>query len=198
MKTDVIDVYQCHIGNATDYSVFLEAFEALKKQGKIRHYGISTNDVEALRRFNRDSTCATVQVDYSIVNRAPERELLPYANEHQIGVIVRGPLAQGVCAGKFNRQTTFTDLVRKSWNEPPRREKFLKQLDVVERARFLETPLRTMAQAALQFVISHPAVSCAIPGAKSPEQARANAAAGVKALEPAELEKLRAATSDVA
>ncbi|MBC8107187.1 MAG: aldo/keto reductase, partial [Anaerolineae bacterium] len=195
LKTDVIDLYQCHIANLQDYSIFLEAFESLKKRGKIRFYGVSTNDVEALKRFNRDGNCATVQTDYSFLHRTAEQGLLPYAKEHQIGVIVRGPLAQGVCAGKFSPDAQFTDQVRLKWNEGPGRERFLQRLAVVDQVRFLDTPIRSMAQAALQFVISHSAVSCAIPGAKSPEQARANSAAGVHQLEPAELEKLRAATT---
>lgn len=195
LRTDVIDLYQCHVGNAPDYGVFLDAFEMLKKRGKIRFYGVSTNDTEALKRFNRDGNCATVQTDYSFLHRTAEQTLLPYCREHQIGVIVRGPLAQGVCAGKFSPQSTFTDQVRLKWNEGAGRERFLQRLAVVDQVRFLDTPIRSMAQAALQFVISHPAVSCAIPGAKSPEQARSNAAAGVKTLEPAELEKLRAATA---
>ena len=196
LRCDVIDLYQCHIANLEDYSIFLEAFESLKKRGKIRFYGVSTNDAEALKRFNRDGTCATVQTDYSFLHRTAEQAMLPYCREHQVGVIVRGPLAQGVCAGKFRADDKFTDQVRLGWNEGAGREKFLKRLAVVDQVRFLDTPIRSLAQAALQFVISHPAVSCAIPGAKSPEQARANAAAGVKTLEPAELEKLRAATVD--
>jgi aryl-alcohol dehydrogenase-like predicted oxidoreductase len=195
LKTDVIDLYQCHVANLQDYSIFLEAFESLKKRGKIKFYGVSTNDVEALKRFNRDGTCATVQTDYSFLHRTAEQAILPYAKEHQIGVIVRGPLAQGVCTGKFSPESTFTDQVRLKWNDGPGREKFLQRLAVVDQVRFLDTPIRSLAQAALQFVISTSAVSCAIPGAKSPEQARTNAAAGVKQLEPAELEKLRAATA---
>lgn len=65
---------------------------------------------------------------------------------------------------------------------------------MVERVRFLDKPDRPMAQAALQFVISHPAVSVAIPGAKSPAQARANARAGKAVLDPAELAKVQAVT----
>jgi aryl-alcohol dehydrogenase-like predicted oxidoreductase len=194
LRCDVIDLYQCHVANLQDYSIFLDAFENLKRRGKIKFYGVSTNDVEALRRFNRDGTCATVQTDYSFLHRTAEQAMLPYCTEHQIGVVVRGPLAQGVCAGKFTADAKFTDQVRLGWNEGPGREKFLKRLQIVDQVRFLKTPIRSMAQAALQFVISHSAVSCAIPGAKSPEQARANAAAGVRTLDPEELEKLRAAT----
>ncbi|MGQ9461456.1 MAG: aldo/keto reductase [Candidatus Fervidibacter sp.] len=192
LQTDYIDLYQCHIGNPTDeeVDVFLEAFERLKEQGKIRAYGISTNSLEALKRFNKHGTCATCQLDYSILNRTPENDLLPYCQEQNIGAIVRGPLAMGVLSGKFTPNTVFTDDVRKSWNQGERRERFLRRLEIVERLRFLEKDGRTMAQAALQFVLAHPAVSCAIPGAKSPQQAEANAAAGDGVLSPEELEAI--------
>ncbi len=189
LRTDYIDLYQCHIGNPTDaeIEVFLEAFDRLKEQGKIRAYGISTNSLDALQRFNKHGTCATCQLDYSILNRAPEKDLLPYCQEQNIGVIVRGPLAMGILSGKFTPDTVFTDEVRRSWNEGERRQRFLRRLEVVERLRFLERNGRTMAQAALQFVISHPAVSCTIPGAKSPQQAEMNAMAGDGILTPEEL-----------
>ncbi len=189
LRTDYIDLYQCHIGNPTDaeIEVFLEAFDRLKEQGKIRAYGISTNSLDALQRFNKHGTCATCQLDYSILNRAPEKDLLPYCQDQNIGVIVRGPLAMGILSGKFTPDTVFTDEVRRSWNEGERRQRFLRRLEVVERLRFLERNGRTMAQAALQFVISHPAVSCTIPGAKSPQQAEMNAMAGDGTLTPEEL-----------
>lgn len=192
LRTDYIDLYQCHIGDPTDseIEIFLEAFERLKEQGKIRTYGISTNSLDALMRFNKNGTCATCQLDYSILNRTPEKDLLPYCQEQKIGVIVRGPIAKGVLSGKFTSETVFTDEVRRSWNEGQRREKFLKELEIVERLRFLERKDRTMAQAALQFVLSHPAVSCAIPGSKSPKQAEANAMAGNGVLTSEEIAKI--------
>lgn len=191
LQTEYIDLYQCHIGNLEDPTVFLEAFERLKQDGKIRAYGISTDSVDVLRRFNRDGTCNTCQLNYSILNRRAEAELLPYCREQHIGTLVRGPLAQGLLAGKFTSETRFTDSVRASWNDE-RRAWFLTQLQRVEQIRFLEQPGRTLAQAALQFVLTHPAVSCAIPGAKDESQARANAAAADGALSPDELERLRA------
>ncbi|MFA0733472.1 MAG: hypothetical protein LKKZDAJK_002681 [Candidatus Fervidibacter sp.] len=194
LRTDYIDLYQCHIGNPTDaeVEVFLDAFERLREQGKIRAYGISTNSLDALQRFNKHGTCATCQLDYSILNRVPEGDLLPYCRERDIGVIVRGPLAMGVLTGKFTPDTIFTDEVRRSWNEGERRERFLKRLEVVERLRFLERDGRTMAQAALQFVLAHPAVSCAIPGAKNPQQAESNAKAADGELTSDELAAINA------
>jgi aryl-alcohol dehydrogenase-like predicted oxidoreductase len=193
LKTDVIDVYQCHVGDLRDPSVFLEAFEGLVRRGKIRAYGVSTHSMRVAQAFNRDGKCATLQVDYSILNRTAEETFLPFCRQNNIGVIVRGPLAQGMAAGKFTRDTRFDDVVRAGWNEGPGREQFFRMLETVERVRPLERPGRSLAQLAIQFVISHEAVAVAIPGAKTPEQARTNAAAGNAVLDSSELQRVREA-----
>lgn len=195
LKTDCIDLYQCHLGDLTKPDVFLEAFDLLIKRGKIRAFGVSTNTAAVAQAFDRDGRCAAVQLDYSMVNRAAEGELLPYCQAHNVGVVVRGPLAKGICAGKFSAATKFTDSVRSGWNAAPGRDDFLRKVALVEKLRFLERPGRTLAQAALQFVIAHPAVTVAIPGAKSAEQARANAAAGAATLTAEELERIRQTTA---
>jgi aryl-alcohol dehydrogenase-like predicted oxidoreductase len=192
---DCIDLYQCHLGSAPDYSVFIEAFETLIKRGKIRAYGISSNVLASVEQFNRNGKCAAVQLDYSILNRTAEKDLLPYCQQHNIGVIVRGPLAKGILSGKFNRQSKFDDSVREKWNDGEQHQKFLQQLGTVDSLRFLERPGRNLAQASLQFVISHPAVDVAIPGAKSAEQARCNAGAGEAMLVGDELERARAVSA---
>jgi len=191
MKTDYIDLYQCHIGDLQEPEVFLEAFENLKERGKIRAYGISTNSLDVLRRFNQNDTCAAAQINYSMLNQAAARDILPYCHEHDIGTLIRGPLAQGLLAGKFSPETRFDDSVRASWNDGDGRERFLRNLEKVEQIRFLARPDRTLAQAALQFVVAHPAVTCAIPGAKNVGQAEANAAAADGPLAADELEKVR-------
>ncbi|MBI1927280.1 aldo/keto reductase [Candidatus Poribacteria bacterium] len=191
LKTDSIDIYQCHIGGLQEPDIFLEAFEGLVKAGKIRAYGISTNSLDVLEQFNREGNCAVCQLNYSILNRSAESELLPYCLENDIGTLIRGPLAQGVLAGKFTANTTFTDSVREGWNEGEARERFLRNLQIVERLRFLANGGRNMAQAALQFVLAHPAVTCPIPGAKSVAQIEANAAAADGELSDDELQRLR-------
>jgi aryl-alcohol dehydrogenase-like predicted oxidoreductase len=177
LQTDTIDLYQCHIGSLADPTVFLEAFETLRQQGKIRAYGISTDNVDIVKQFDRDGNCAAVQLNYSILSRGAEKALLPLCAERNIGVLLRGPLAKGLLAGKFTRESTFNDSVRSGWNEGEERQRFLRDLERVEKLRFLARDGRTMAQAALQFVIGHPAVTCAIPGAKNPDQAEQNARA---------------------
>lgn len=191
MKIEVIDLYQCHIGDLEEPSVFLEAFDRLIERGKIRHFAVSTNSLKVLEGFNRDGRCAGAQINYSILNRSAEKDVLPYCRDNNIGTLMRGPLAQGVLAGKFTPQTTFTDSVRASWNAGAAHDRFLKQLDIVERLRFLERSDRTMAQAALQFDLANPAVTAPIPGAKNVAQITSNATAADGELTTEELARVR-------
>ncbi|MCZ6678676.1 MAG: aldo/keto reductase [Candidatus Poribacteria bacterium] len=190
LKTDYIDLYQCHISGLAEPDVFLEAFEALVQAGKVRAYGISTDSLDVLQRFNRDGNCAVCQLNYSILRRDAESELLPYCLENNIGTLIRGPLAQGVLTGKFTPASTFTDWVREDWNEGEGRERFLRNLETVEQLSFLARDDRNLAQAALQFVLAHPGVTCPIPGAKSIEQIEANAAAADGELSEDELQRI--------
>ncbi len=191
LRTDYLDVSLCHESNLADPSIYLEGFEQLVQEGSIRAYGISTNSLDVLQRFNVNGTCSVVQVDYSLLNRAPEADFLPYCREHNIGVMVRGPLAKGLLSGRYDESSTFTDTVRQPWNEAgPARDQFLAQVGQVQALKSSVEPGPAMVTAALRYVISHPAVSTAIPGAKSPEQAATNAEAGATLLSSAQREQL--------
>src|SRR5690606_17579693 len=111
-------------------------------------------------------------------------DLLPYCAEHGIGTLIRGPLAMGKLSGRMTAETTFPDTdTRQRWTASDEsRQKFLRDLEAVERLRFLAAEDRTMAQAALAFVLAEPGATVAIPGAKNPAQAIANAAAADRAL----------------
>jgi aryl-alcohol dehydrogenase-like predicted oxidoreductase len=193
LQTDRIDLYQCHIGDLQDPTIFLEAFDRLVERGKIRQFAISTNSLAVLQAFNRDGRCAAAQINYSILNRSAERDILPYCQESNVGTLIRGPLAQGILTGKFRTTTTFTDSVRQAWNSGAPHERFLRQLATADRLRFLEQPGRSMAQAALQFVLANPAVTCPIPGAKNVGQITSNATAADGELTPDELARVLAA-----
>jgi len=119
MKTDRIDVLLCHEGNIEDPAVYVEGFEALREEGFVREYGISTNSLDVLRTFYQmsDGACAVVEVDYSLINREPEDEFLDYCRQKNLGILVRGPLAKGVLSGKYGSDSVFTDTVREDWNE---------------------------------------------------------------------------------
>lgn len=182
LDTDYIDIMQSHI-NFRDptMEVFVEGFEKLKADGKIRAYGVSTSDYEYLQAFNGNGGCSTLQIDYSILNRTSETDCLEYCRANNIGVIVRGALAMGILTGKFSAEQTFEDGdFRQAWiTDPEQNQKFKRDLDTVSRLRpvlELGPAGQTLAQLALRFVLAHPAVSMIIPGGKNQRQLEQNLA----------------------
>ena len=191
LRSDWHDVLLCHEGGIEDPSVYLDAFDALKKEGRLRVGGISTDSIEVLKRFNARGTCGVVEVNYSLVNRRAEEDLLPYCQQNGIGVLVRGPLAMGLLSGHYNADSVFEDEVRTPFNEGgARREEFLTKLARADELKSVLQP-EQMVTRALQYVISHPVAPVAIPGAKSPGQAAMNAKAGAQVLSAPELDRLR-------
>lgn len=197
LQTDHVDIIQSHI-NFRDptMEIFLEGFQRLQRDGKVRAYGVSTSDFEYLQAFNADGGCSALEIDYSILNRTPEADFFPYCVENGIGIIVRGPLAMGILTGKFRPDTQFGEHDwRRGWQEDPERHRmYLEDLAKVEELRSLAQD-RTLAQLALQFVVAHPAVTTAIPGAKRAEQVQDNVrAALLPPLSPEELAQVEAIT----
>jgi aryl-alcohol dehydrogenase-like predicted oxidoreductase len=193
LDSDYIDLYQCHIGTPENPEIFVEAFELLKKEGKIRHYAISTNDLDSLKALNSEGACASCQINYSLLSRKPENDTLPYCLDNNIGVLLRGPIAQGLLADKFTADTKFADddSVRDHWNlEGNQRDAFLAWLDKVAALREFVPDGMNMVDFALKFTLANPAVTCPIPGMKTPEQAKQNAAAANGELGKATLEKI--------
>lgn len=191
LDTDYIDLYQCHIGSPENPEIFVEAFELLKEQGKIRHYAISTNDLNALKALDSEGACASCQINYSLFNRRPEKDILPHCLENNIGVLLRGPIAQGLLADKFTAETRFEDIVRDKWNPgQSQHADFLNKLNQVAQLRTLLPDGMSMVDLALKFTLANPAVTCPIPGMKTPDQAKQNAAAADGELDPAILDKI--------
>ncbi len=182
LGTDYVDVYFDHIwwDKHEETEAFIEALVQLKAEGKARAVGVSTDDFEYVKHFNKNGGLDVVQLEYSILNRKAESQILPYLQEHGIGVVVRGPLQKGLLTGKFTPESTFPEGdVRHNWpNEPW----FTESVEKVERLRALEREGQTMGQLALRFVLSHPAISAAIPGAKTPQQVEGNAGASRRPL----------------
>jgi aryl-alcohol dehydrogenase-like predicted oxidoreductase len=195
LDTDYVDLIQSHI-NFRDptMEIFIEGFQRLQQAGKVRAYGVSTSDFAYLKAFNQDGGCATLQVDYSILNRTAEAEILPYCQENDIGVIIRGALAMGILAGKFTPETRFPEGdFRRNWHEnEDERRIFLDDLAQVEKLRPLAQD-KTLADLSLQFTLAHPAVSSVIPGIRNVDQAEANFRLGRRPpISPDELEHIDA------
>ena len=181
LRTDYVDLYQLHSppGDFDYTDDVVAALDRLKEAGKIRFYGISlpTDKFDRLGMsvVGRKS-CAAFQVVHSILDRGPEEELFPACLEHNVGIIARVPLASGFLTGKFGPDTTFPPNDHRSQAFPPARIK--RTLAAVERLReLIAGKKKTLAQLALQYCLSQPAVSVVIPGAKTPDQVCDNAAA---------------------
>jgi aryl-alcohol dehydrogenase-like predicted oxidoreductase len=191
LDTDYVDVIQSHIDfREPTMEVFIEGFQKLQSHGKVRAYGVSTSNFEYLQAFNAENRASTLQIDYSILNRTPEKEIFPYTLENDLGVLVRGPLAMGILTGKFTKDTEFGEGdFRQRWiDNEDEYQVFLSDLEKVEKLKAL-TDGRTLGQLAIQFVMAHPAVTAAIPGAKRVSQLEKNVKAAL--LPPLTAEELQ-------
>jgi myo-inositol catabolism protein IolS len=190
LRREAIDVYLLHSPTAEQLREqdWAEGFTELKRAGTVGWTGVSTHDhasgIEAIRRG-----ADALQLEYDLLDPSAEDELLPLAQSENVGVIVRTPLARGLLTGKFPAGQAIPP--EQQWRRP-RGDQLQRRLGRVEQLRFLERPGQTMAEAAIRFVLAHPAVHCAIPGARTVEQLEANAGGSDGDLTAEELARVRA------
>lgn len=195
---DSIDLQQLHVWSPhwlaePAWAETLEAIATLKQAGKIRFFGVSLNDhaPDSGLSIVESGLIDTVQVIYNIFDQSPEESLLPLCKEHDIGVIARVPFDEGSLTGTLTPTTTFPKSDwRRMYFQGNRLKDTCKRVDAI--AHDLATPSRTLPQLALQFCLSHEAVSTVIPGMRKPEHIRTNAAvATLPPLSSDELAQLR-------
>ncbi len=181
LQTDWIDLYQLHNPDVEviERGEVWEVLEKRKKEGKIRHYGVSINTMAEGIAAAKGGRAETIQVEYSLLQQEPAEEIFPLAQAANVGIIARLPLKRGILTGKL----TQTDEQRFQGEDVRARsfkgEAFAKELAKAEKLRFLvHGPVKTLGQAALAFCVAHPAASIAIPGARNAQQMREIAAAG--------------------
>jgi myo-inositol catabolism protein IolS len=172
LRRDTIDVYLLHSPSVHDleHGDWAEAITALKAQGKVRCFGVSTSDhASGIRAIEHGAD--VLQIEYDLLSPSAEDELLPLARRHQVGIMVRTPLARGLLTGKFRAGEPIA--AEQQWRRPTGDQLQLR-LRRVEQLRFLERPGQTLTQAALRFPLAQPAVHCIIPGARTMDQLEAN------------------------
>lgn len=169
LQTDYLDLYQLHGGTIDDpIDETIEAFELLKKQGKIRAYGISSIRPNVIREYISRSNIVSNMMQYSLLDRRPEEEMLGLLESTGVSVIVRGAVAKGLLAGK-----------------PP--VAYLGHTEeevatIAQKVANYATDSRSLAQTAIQYVLGAPAVATVAAGASTIEQLVENAAAGIQPL----------------
>jgi aryl-alcohol dehydrogenase-like predicted oxidoreductase len=175
---ETIDVMQLHTWTRAwnQNPIALEEMQKLKKEGKIRNIGISTpeHDQNALVQLIREGYLDTVQLIFNIFEQEPAAELLPAAQEHGTGVIVRVALDEGMLTGKYDKGHQFPeDDFRSKYFAGDRLERSVERVNKIKEE--IKGSDFTMPQAALKFVLAHPAVSTVITGIRDERQAQLNA-----------------------
>jgi aryl-alcohol dehydrogenase-like predicted oxidoreductase len=175
-----VDLQQFHVWNPewVNRDEWKRAIEDLKKAGKVRFFGISINDhqpdsaLEAIRTGLID----TVQVIYNIFDQTPEANLFPLCQANNIGVIARVPLDEGALTGNITEDTVFPPGdFRESYFRGDRKKEVATRVNALLADLGIERS--ALAEAALRFCLSHPAVSTVIPGMRSIRSVEQNCAA---------------------
>ncbi len=183
LDVECIDLLQLHTWTRAwnhDPQPF-EILAKLKKEGKIRHVGLSTPeyDQNAVIDLMRNGLIDTVQVIYNIFEQEPAAELLPVAQQHNVGIIVRVVFDEGVLTGKYTGNETFpaTGDFRARYFAGDRLQRAVDRVEKIKQALAAGsfTDNYTMPQAAIHFALAHPAVSTIITGVRNVTQAQQNA-----------------------
>jgi aryl-alcohol dehydrogenase-like predicted oxidoreductase len=204
LEMEAVDLLQLHCPHPRVYDMpeVFGILDDLVAAGKIRYYGISVETVEEALRGIRHPNVQTVQIIFNMMRQKPAERFFAAARERQVGILARVPLASGLLTGKLTPGSVFAADDHRSFNREgqafDRGETFSGVpyevgLGFVGRLLPLVPAGATLTQAALRWTLMFDAVTCAIPGAKTAEQARANAAAAdLPALPPATMSAVQA------
>jgi aryl-alcohol dehydrogenase-like predicted oxidoreductase len=193
LGVDRVDLFQVHWPDPdVDFAETAAALQELVDEGKIRHVGVSNFDVAQIDEFARTRPVETVQPPYHLFRRDIEADLLPYAEEHDIGVLVYGPLSHGLLTGTMDAGTTFADGDWRGGSPVFQGDSFRRNLEVVDQLkRFAADELGcSVAQLAVAWTLANPAVDVAIVGARHPAHIKDTLAAAELSLSEAALAQI--------
>lgn len=197
LQTDRIDLYQIHRPDPqVPISDTLGALNELVRTGKVREIGCSNFSAEQLREAEAavepgSARFVSVQNQYSLFHREPEREVLPECERLGLAFLPYFPLASGLLTGKYRRgqpPPEGTRLGPGGWGSNILNEENLARVEQL--IRFAEARSRTILELAFAWLLARPAVASVIAGATSPEQVRSNATAAGWHLTPTELAEI--------
>jgi aryl-alcohol dehydrogenase-like predicted oxidoreductase len=196
LGTDRIDLYQIHRPDPeTPIEDTLRALNDLVRAGKVREIGCSNFSAEQLRSASsavrsEAARFVSVQNDYSLVNRAPEAEVLPECVRQGLAFIPYFPLANGLLTGKYRRGEPVPADSRAHAGFGPKVFTDKNLLIAESLSQFAAKRGKSLLDLAMSWLACQPAVASVIAGAKSPEQIRANAAAAGWRISPEELREV--------
>jgi aryl-alcohol dehydrogenase-like predicted oxidoreductase len=202
LGVDHVDVYQVHWPDPkVPFAETAGALQELVEAGKIRHVGVSNYDAHQLAEFAGTRPVETLQPPYDLFRRGIETEILPYCRDHDIGVLIYGPLAHGLLTGAIDENTTFSSDDWRSGAPFFKGDDFHRNLEVVrELERFAKEQFGiSVSRLAIAWTLANPAVQVAIVGARHPGHIEDSVAAAELDLSEADLEQIgRITASSVA
>lgn len=202
MQLETLDLIQLHCPPPEVYyrPEIFELFDRLKDEGKIQHLGVSIEKMEEGLKAIEFSNVCSLQLIFNAFRQRPQELLFQQAQEKNVGLIARVPLASGLLTGKYSKETTFGKDDHRAFNRNgevfDKGETFSgidyeKGLAAVEELKkiFPETPLSLIA---LKWILMFPEINCIIPGASNPEQITANLQAeNLNNLSPIEMNAIK-------
>lgn len=200
LHTDVIDLYQIHWPEPDeDIEEGWAEMARLKKEGKVRYIGVSNFSVSQMKRVQAIAPITSLQPPYSIVTRAIEKEILPFAAKNNIGVIVYSPMSAGLLTGSMTRERV-ANFTAEDWrkNLPNFREPLLsRNLKLVEHLREIgKRHGRSPGEVAIAWTLNNPSVTGAIVGFRSAKQVSGIVGAAEFRLLPSEMAEIEAALNE--
>ena len=174
LHTDYIDLYQFHDPDPnTPIEESWTALQTLIKEGKVRYGGLSNHTIELMERAMTIAPITSNQHQYNLLNREIENDVLPFSQQHTIGMLCWSPLASGFLADGFNLDNLDPNDFRRgrSYAQEPTFSRLKELRDVLQ--KIAQDRNKTMAQLAIAWVLRQPAVSGAINGIRSPQEALA-------------------------
>lgn len=198
-----LDLYQIHCPpfEILKEGAVFQVLDELKKEGKIKHYGVSVETVEEGLFCLEQDNVSTLQVIFNMMRQKPLDELFPKAAEKNVGIIARVPLASGLLTGKFTKNHQFEQDDHRNFNKDGEAFNvgetfgglpFEKGVELARDLSWIKEARGDMAQAALKWVMQQPGVSTVIPGFKNTKQVVDNlGATEVKPFTDEELNRLR-------
>ncbi len=197
LGVEVIDLYQIHWPNPDeDLEEAWSAMSDAVKAGKVRYIGVSNCNVGQLERLGGIHPIASLQPPYSMILREVEKEILPYCEAHDIGVIPYSPMQRGLLTGKYTRE----NIGQLDKNDHRLREPYFQEPDLSAHLAFIDRlrPIagrngKSLAQLAIAWVLRRPEVTAAIVGARRPSQIEETVGAADWVLEQEDIREIDSA-----
>ena len=198
LGTDFVDLYQVHWPDpATPITDTARTLDEFVREGKARYVGVSNYNARQMSAFQQVRPIDTLQPPYHLFRRDIEQSILPFAQEHGIGVLVYGPMAHGLLSGRMTETTKFASDDWRSKSDLFAGSAFERNLSIVRRLQaFASERGVTVAQLAIAWTLANPAVDVAIVGARNPEQIRQTAPAADVRLSPQDLAEIEQIVRD--